>query len=149
MLGLEKGHCNILMMFRRQLRNICTNNPTCHTMIYVFCQIWQQTEELSLFCVKSGSRHLILISNFRTTCSACKGVPTHTAEQPRTVCDNLLNGESFSSPSLAFFLSPSHPLSLWLPPSSSSLSSSTGRLSLQRIHSHTLPSCRHMNQRMR
>lgn len=63
-------------------------------MIYVVCQIWRQTEELCLFCVKSGSRHLILISASEEHVQCVRGVPAHAAEPPRAVCDNLLNVES-------------------------------------------------------
>ena len=79
-------------------------------MIYVVCQIWRQTEELCLFCVKSGSRHLILISASEEHVQCVRGVPAHAAEPPRAVCDNLLNVESTPP----FFLSVSLSLSLLL-----------------------------------
>lgn len=55
---------------------------------------------------KSGSRHLILISNFRRRCSGCKDVPAHTAEQLRTVWDDLLNVQSLPLFFLLFVLPP-------------------------------------------
>lgn len=62
----------------------------CVIVIYAVCQVWQQTEVFSLFCVKSGSRHLILISNSWRTCLVCKDAATHCWEPE----NKLLNVES-------------------------------------------------------